>query len=293
MVAPRHPRSLNAGHAWWAPVVLLSTGLTVGWAGCSSRSSTAPDAGADGAAGGNHVGAGGSRGGGAGAGGAGTAGRTNAGGTGGGGAGAGGGSVGTGGRSDMGGAGATGGTGGRSDTGGAGMATAGRGGMGGGQATGGQGGRSCAFASMYSIADAGGLSNTLNTVTLTPPSIFLYERRIFFPDAGNLSCAPALPGCGTASRTDVSDVEAALAHPDVQAALSFAVPPVYGDRMIADGPSFLFRRADGRGFVAGYPCNVPSASCSPVPAGVSALVEVLRTLIREELAEPACDALDP
>jgi hypothetical protein len=180
---------------------------------------------------------------------------------------------------------------GTAGTGGNGGGRAGAGGGAGGPGTGGQGDRDCALANTYSISDGGGLSNVSNTVTLTPPNSFLYERRIFFPDAGNLSCAPLLPACGAAGRTDASDVEAAIAHPDVQRALTLEPPPMYGDRTIADGPSFFFRRADGRGFLAGYPCSVPSPSCSPVPAGVSVLVEVLRALIREQLAEPACDAL--
>ena len=65
----------------------------------------------------------------------------------------------------------------------------------------------------------------------------------------------------------------------------------HGDRGIADGPSFNFTRADGRGFSAGIACNVPSATCTPTPAGVTALAQVVRMLIDQQLADASCAAL--
>jgi hypothetical protein len=100
-----------------------------------------------------------------------------------------------------------------------------------------------------------------------------------------------MPACGDSARVDVSDVEAAIAHPDVQAALALTTRPIYGDRGIADGPSFNFTRADNRGFSAGIACNVPSATCNPIPAGISALAQVVRTLIDQQLADASCAQL--
>ena len=100
-----------------------------------------------------------------------------------------------------------------------------------------------------------------------------------------------MPACGDPTRVDVSEVEAAIAHPDVQAALALATRPIYGDRGIADGPSFNFTRADGRGFSAGIACNVPSATCNPIPAGVTALAQVIRMVIDQQLADASCAAL--
>jgi hypothetical protein len=51
--------------------------------------------------------------------------------------------------------------------------------------------------------------------------------------------------CSDPARIDVRDVEAAIAHPDVQAALAMTTPPIYGNRGVADGPNFNFMRADG------------------------------------------------
>lgn len=245
-------------------------------AGCNGGSGS-NDAGVGGSSGGttgvsgSGGGAGGRGGGAAGAGG-GIGGASGAAGAGGGTAGAGGGVAGAGGGA----AGAAGGRGG--GTGGAGGA-------------GGQGGGSCAFASTYTIIDGGGLVVMLDTATLSPPAAFRYERQFFRQDAGNLSCAPALPACRDSTRVDVSDVEAAIAHPDVQAALAMTTMPIYGDRGIADGPSFNFRRADNRGFSAGIACSPASATCTPIPAGVATLAQVIRAIIDQQLADATCAAL--
>ena len=113
----------------------------------------------------------------------------------------------------------------------------------------------------------------------------------FGADAGRLSCEPALPACNDPARVDVRDVEAAIAHADVQAALAAATPPTYGNRAVADGPNFNFMRADGRGFNAGLACDAPSTTCTPIPPGVSALVTLLRDLIRQQRMDPACSAI--
>ena len=242
---------------------LLAMGLCAAVVASCNGGTGSPDAGAGGSAGGT-TGVAGS-GGGAGSGGAGRGGASG----------------------EAGGAGGQAGSaGGR---GGAGGQAGGAGGRGGG--AGGQGGSTCAFASTYTIIDGGGLVPQLDTATLSPPNAFRYERQFFRQDAGAISCTPAMPACGDPARIDVSEVEAAIAHPDVQAALALATRPIYGDRGIADGPSFNFTRADGRGFSAGIACNVPSATCTLTPAGVTALAQVVRMLIDQQLADASCAAL--
>lgn len=172
--------------------------------------------------------------------------------------------------------------------------TDGGGGTGGGTTgTGGAGGNagSCAFGTMYTIRDGGGLAPMADTATLTPPNAFHYVRDFFLQDAGALSCDPALPACGDAAKLDVRDVEAAIAHADVQAALAMTTVPTYGNRGVADGPNFNFMRADGRGFNAGLACDTPSTTCTPIPPGVSALVAVLRDLIKQQRMDPSCSAI--
>jgi hypothetical protein len=176
-----------------------------------------------------------------------------------------------------------------SNTDGGGTGTAGAGGTTG---TGGGGGNgSCTFATTYTILDGGGLVAMADTATLTPPNAFHYTRDFFRQDAGPLSCDPAMPACGDAAKIDVRDVEAAVAHADVQAALAMNAPPTYGNRAVADGPNFNFMRADGRGFNAGLNCDTPSTTCAPIPPGVSALVQLLRDLIKQQRMDPSCSAI--
>jgi hypothetical protein len=170
-------------------------------------------------------------------------------------------------------------------------ASDGGGGAGGSTGTGGAGGGTCAFATTYTITDGGGLVVMLDTATLTPPSSFHYTRDFFRQDAGPLSCDPVLPACGDPARIDVRDVEAAIAHPDVQAALAMTTVPYYGNRGVADGPNFNFMRADGRGFNAGLNCDTPSATCTPIPPGINALVTLLRNLIQQQRMDPECSLI--
>jgi len=170
---------------------------------------------------------------------------------------------------------------------------------GGGGAGGGSGGTGgpidgpvCTFATTYVIQDGGGgLGAMLDTATLSPPAAFHFVRDTFRPDAGSLSCDPPMPACGDPARIDSQDVELALNHPDVQAALGMTNVPFFGDRGVADGPNFNFMRSDGRGFNAGLDCNTPSTICTPIPPGIDALMTLLRDLIRQERMDPACAAI--
>jgi len=177
---------------------------------------------------------------------------------------------------------------------GGGGAGGGQGGAGGGGGTTGIAGFDggvCAFASTYTILDGGGLAPMADTATLSPPAAFHYVRDFFRQDAGQLSCDPVMPVCGDPAKIDSQDVELALGHPDVQAALAMTTVPTYGNRGIADGPNFNFMRADGRGFNAGIACDTPSTTCTPIPPGVSALVLLLRDLIRQQRMDPMCSAI--
>ena len=149
----------------------------------------------------------------------------------------------------------------------------------------------CSYTTSYTIRDGGGLAAMEDTVWLSPPQSFSLTRMFFTGDAGQLQCYPQMPDCFDPDRIDVSDVVAAIGHADVQAALALATPPTYGNRAVADGPNFNFMRSGGSGFNAGLACSVPSATCTPIPPGVSALVEVLRMLIRQQRMDPTCSAI--
>jgi hypothetical protein len=175
-----------------------------------------------------------------------------------------------------------------SDAGIGGAGGGGRGGnTGGAVGAGGQVG-ACAFSSTYTVMEGAGLIGISHITHLTPPQTFDSNRQDFRTDAAAPSCSPALPACHDAALIDVSDVEAAVAHADVQAAFAQATPPQYGDRGIADGPYFSFTRADGRGLGEGIACTTASATCTPTPGGVRTLLQLLKALLTQQRADASC-----
>jgi hypothetical protein len=152
----------------------------------------------------------------------------------------------------------------------------------------------CAFDTTYTYGDTGGLVAYEETTTLAPPASYTRTRSPRFTDPPDISCAPALPACGTEDLWSPSDVMRAVADADVQAALAMPTPPIYGrDTRPVDGSVFQFRRVDGRGFLAGTACGSASTlpACTEVPAGVSRLVNLLRALDEQQLRDPSCAAL--
>ncbi|WP_159397047.1 hypothetical protein [Sorangium cellulosum] len=143
------------------------------------------------------------------------------------------------------------------------------------------------------VADAiqwgenGGFRHTEETSTLSPCGAFSFERRSIGSDVPALTCSQELGGCEEA--VSAGDVADALDHPDVVAALA-AAPVLYGrDARPVDGSLFRIRVGDAVVDV-GYPC-AGATGCVPVPDGVAALADVLRTLTREQLARDRCGAV--
>jgi hypothetical protein len=130
-----------------------------------------------------------------------------------------------------------------------------------------------------------------NGAMLAPPNSYHLTRTTYRQNPGQRSCDPPPPACDDPALLDVRDVEAAIAHPDVQAALAMATVPSYGASNIGDGPVLTFVRGDGHGFAAQSDCSTPSSFCNPTPPGVSALAALLRALINQQLTDPACSAL--
>jgi hypothetical protein len=149
----------------------------------------------------------------------------------------------------------------------------------------------CALDTTYSYGNDGGMVPFVDQVTLTPPSGYLYTRSPIRTDPVDLSCAPPLPACADTARLDASDIMRDIANADVQAALAAAAPPLYGhDSRPVDGVVFRFTRADGHGFLAGDPCRTTDPQCE-LPPGIEALVQDLRVLDTQQLADASCAAL--
>jgi hypothetical protein len=89
----------------------------------------------------------------------------------------------------------------------------------------------------------------------------------------------------------MSDLLAALDHPDVVAAFA-ARDVVYGvDRRPSDGTVLRIARGSDEFFV-GTPCE-GDPSCIPIPPGVQALATHLSSLQAARLAEPDCSTVFP
>ena len=118
------------------------------------------------------------------------------------------------------------------------------------------------------------------------------RKRTAASDGGSFSCATQLGACD-AGPVAVGEVERALAHPDVVAAFAAATTPVFGvDSRPVDGTVFEITR-NGKSIDVGSDCGASSApACVPIPPGVAALAAVLKSLDAQELAKPACKALD-
>jgi hypothetical protein len=116
----------------------------------------------------------------------------------------------------------------------------------------------------------------LSTMTLTPPAGFEFE--FSSSTLPSTSCSTPLPSCGDSLLTDVSDIEAAIAHPDVQAALAQPKAPEYMRFAVdaAGGGSFSHTGKLGFSVDYGYCGAAPAPACVEPPPGITALLDVLR-----------------
>lgn len=294
-------------------VVVLSVGLAFASAACSSGTRTDSDgqggrAGVGGGSGAGGTAAGGSASGGTSGVGGGSGGTGATGGTGGSGGSSGaggsggvstGGSAGAGGTSTGGvagvGAGGTAGVGGMAGaagTGGgtagtAGTATGGSAGSGTGGSAGGSGCDAC-FSDTIAFRRDGGLVAFTEAYTLESCRTFTLERQDFTMPGSVETCSTTVRGCSDSS-ADAAEVLAALAHPDVAAALAEA-PVLYGrDTRPVDGQVFVIE-VGGVEIQVGAAC-AGSVGCASIPPGVAALRDVLSDLAAEQRAAPACASI--
>lgn len=109
------------------------------------------------------------------------------------------------------------------------------------------------------------------------------------------SCTAELPACTTGGNL-VATLEAALDNPEVLAAFSQDNPIFGTDPRPCDG-SVLSITFVGKTILVGGECGVgqscSTATCVPIPAGVSALAAQLRAIDTQMLATPACQAVFP
>ena len=87
----------------------------------------------------------------------------------------------------------------------------------------------------------------------------------------------------------VSDVLQALAHPDVEQARAMGMVLFGVDTRPVDGQVFRIEIGSDSVIDVGSPCQ--SAGCDPIPAGVSALADLLRAIDSEQLGLDPCAGL--
>lgn len=105
-------------------------------------------------------------------------------------------------------------------------------------------------------------------------------------DAGLASCAATLPACGSES-VDGADLTEALTAPDVEAAFTTDESVVLGeDQRPVDGSVLVVQRGDGKRITIGNACPSGQSGCTPVPAGVQSLSDLLFNLSLQQAAIP-------
>jgi hypothetical protein len=136
----------------------------------------------------------------------------------------------------------------------------------------------------FSWGSNGGLVAQQDLSTVIPCQTYAHERQFFRTEQPSLACKTELLGCG-ADSLGIGDINAALNNSDVQAAIK-AAPVVYGrDLRPVDGTVFRIT-INGKTIDVGSACR--AADCKTIPAGVTALMQVLQAIDKQELAKPAC-----
>lgn len=159
----------------------------------------------------------------------------------------------------------------------------------GGSATGGEGGEGggdvCGCVpETISWGWSGGLVIYTEQSRITSCRNFSHQRDPVTTDPPTLTCMTELVACGDSLGS--SDVLLALQNPDVVKALGSA-PILYGgDSRPVDGQVYAIQ-VGGDLIEVGNECG-QQTDCNEIPAGVQALVDLLKALTEQELGKPAC-----
>lgn len=134
--------------------------------------------------------------------------------------------------------------------------------------------------------DGGFGPSGVDSSSLTPCRAYQHRRDDVRPDPPPpVVCNRELEKCGGTS-PNVRDIEVALAHPDMVAAVK-AAPVLYGkDSRPVDGQVFRIL-VDGKTIDVGGDCG-GTAGCTPVPPGVQAAAKLLQDIDTAELALSPC-----
>ncbi|MEM9188092.1 MAG: hypothetical protein AAGF12_02860 [Myxococcota bacterium] len=147
------------------------------------------------------------------------------------------------------------------------------------------------LANSYRWAFEGGRRIETSASAIEACREFEHRRMTRTPPAR--TCSNMIPGCGAMpGEITVADILEALAHPDVVAAFA-AAPVLYGqDGRPFDAPLFELTETGRRPVQVGLDCR-GIGSCTPIPAGVEALRDLLIRLEQQQLTIPDCSTTFP
>ncbi len=120
--------------------------------------------------------------------------------------------------------------------------------------------------------------------------VFTFHRMSFGGPPDRM-CSNDVPGCSATARPNIADLQAALADPDVVAALAMA-PVLYGrDTRPSDGTVFQIQ-VGSRLVEIGVDC-AGASGCRPVPPGVARLRTLLESISAAQLRIGMCATVFP
>lgn len=142
----------------------------------------------------------------------------------------------------------------------------------------------------------GGLVVSSDASSLAACRTFRHTRTPSGSSVPSKECSVEIGGCD-AEPIAVHEVEIALAHPDVVAALAGSTSLYGTDPRPCDG-TVLSISVGERGFFVGGACGAGEGcfageSCVPIPAGVSALADLLGKLEQQSLKVGECAQVFP
>lgn len=138
----------------------------------------------------------------------------------------------------------------------------------------------------------GGLVSRRDSFAIEPCRDFSMTRMELRNPDDDVTCQNEIAGS-----TSVDDVNAAIAHADVAAAIAAAVnsgePVLYGsDSRPVDGT--VFRMQLGKAVIdVGGDCSGGVGVCKDIPPGIGALRTLLLALAEQQMKLPDCDAVAP
>jgi hypothetical protein len=149
----------------------------------------------------------------------------------------------------------------------------------------------CALDGPYTVAWEGGNAPWFDSTRLTPPNVFTLTRH-YGDQTPDRSCTSSVPRCAAGyGRYTTADFMAALAAPDVAAALAQPMALLYGyDSRNNDGSVLAVRRADGSGLLIGAACGVGSPCAREVTPGMLRLLAITAKLLEQQRAAAGCEA---